>query len=118
MARKSIEHVSGMPGDEESMLGACPFCKVRYNTKNAEILESSRENHLLHVECSRCKSAVISFVFQGPSGLSSMGFTTDLTKADIFHFKKLKKLDLNEVIDLHFILKGIRTGQKLKERVG
>lgn len=115
---RPIPQPEGNPESTERFIGACPFCRSKYDIEDSDILESSGENYLLHIECSKCRSSIISFVFQGPVGASAMGFVTDLTRDDVVKFQKKSRLELNELIDLHFYLEKLGTGQKINKEVG
>jgi len=84
----------------------CPVCSTHYNSLCTRILEEKENTHLIHMECLKCGTSVVALVMLEGVGLNSVGLITDLTSQDVLKFKNSEFITLDDVIDLHLLLKN------------
>lgn len=94
-------------GGDIRLLSSCPLCGEKYGRDAASIIEERKNAFLIHVQCSKCKSSIVSSMTLGQLGTSSMGLITDLTSQDVSKFRKMNPIDADEVLDVHH---GLRSG--------
>ncbi len=82
----------------------CPACNCFYNPVKMKIIEESNEAHLVHMVCEKCGTQLLALVFTGLSSISSQGLVTELTSEEVKKFKSTSKVEIDDVIDLHFLL--------------
>ena len=92
-------------GEDLRLLSSCPVCGERYQQQCASIIEEQKDLFLIHVQCLKCKSSVVSTMTTGQVGVSSVGLITDLTSEDVAKFRRQDEISSNEVLDLHTFLK-------------
>lgn len=84
----------------------CPNCNSHYNPLDTRVLEEKDNTHLIHLECTECGSSVVALVMTGGLGVTSIGLITDLTPGDVLKFKNSELVSLDDVIEMHSILKN------------
>lgn len=101
-------------GGDIRLLSSCPLCGEKYGRDAASIIEERKNAFLIHVQCGKCKSSIVSAMTTGQIGVSSMGLITDLTSEDVLKFRKRTPMTADEVLDVHHALKRgeIQLGSK------
>jgi len=84
----------------------CPVCDSHYNSISTQIIEEKDNNHLIHLECTKCGSSVLALVMTGGLGVTSVGLITDLTSSDVLRFKDSDNISLDDVIEIHSLVQG------------
>ena len=92
--------------DNNTPITHCPVCHLRYDPLEAKILDEAEANHLVHVKCRNCQSAIVAVLLTNQLGVSSIGLITDLSSEDVLRFKNNAPISADEVIEAHeFIVK-------------
>ncbi len=95
------------PFDEGlKVVSACPVCKRRYDPVEARILMEKNDTHLLHMKCQSCSSSVLAVLMSNSAGMSSVGLVTDLSADEVMYFKNAQKVEYDDVITLHKLMKN------------
>lgn len=81
------------------LISRCPLCQARYQPFQANIVEERDDAQLVHIQCRKCKSAVVALIMQGQLGLSSVGLITDLTSDDVQVFKDADPIEEDTVFE-------------------
>lgn len=88
------------------LVSYCPVCETRYNPMEARMLGQDGETHLLHVQCRKCSSSILSLVLVNEAGASSVGLLTDLSYEDVIRFRSNSAVSLDDVIEVHTYLEN------------
>jgi transcription elongation factor Elf1 len=91
-------------GESLRLVSSCPLCGAKYTQECASIIEENKSAFLIHVQCQKCQSSVVSTMTRGQVGVSSVGLITDLTSDDVAKFHREQPLDSEDVLDLHDFL--------------
>ena len=68
----------------------------------SEVLNETEGTHLLHLHCENCQNAVLALVLSSPSGLTSLGIVTDLSKNDLARLRQFQtELTVDDLLDFH-----------------
>lgn len=97
--------ISSSPLDNLRLISYCPLCNAHYNPAEAKILEQKDGAHLIHVECTVCRSSIVAVVIMGGMGISSVGLITDLTSQDVLRFKNTRPINEDDVIEAYRALR-------------
>jgi len=95
---------SHLPSDGLKLLSYCPLCDTSFNPLRARVLEERDDAHLVHIQCSKCGSAIVALILNSVVGITSVGLLTDLTSDDVMHFKDESALTSDEVLTFHKII--------------
>lgn len=98
-----------MPDFSEKGLRAlisCPLCHTHYHPLFRKIIEENEEAHLFHLECAKCGSQVLALVTTDWPTPSSIGLVTELKSEEVKKFQNSRGVEINDIIDIHFILKN------------
>lgn len=79
----------------------CPLCSHNYETGKVIVLEEYSDNHLVHMTCSYCESAILHMVMISPLGVNSIGIITDLSAPEVANLKKQSKISENDLLEFH-----------------
>ncbi len=93
-------------GGDMRLLSACPLCGEKYGKHAASIIEERKNAFLIHVQCGKCKSSIVSAMVTGQIGVSSMGLITDLTSEDVVKFRAVPAVIADEVLDVHHAVRA------------
>lgn len=103
------------------LISFCPVCETRYNSTEARLLGEQAETHFLHVQCRKCKHAVLALVVVNQVGASSVGLLTDLSYDDLVRMKTGQKVSVDDVIEVHQWFKSVNSefelGRGFQEQV-
>lgn len=86
------------------VISVCPSCGAKYNITQAKILEERENGHLLHIQCKKCKSSVVSLILSNNYGVSSVSLVTDLSSEDVLKFKDREPVTPDDILDVHMFL--------------
>lgn len=87
------------------LISFCPLCQSKQSAMEVNVLEQTGENHLIHLRCQNCQTAILVLVTLTPLGLNSVGMITDLSVIDAKKFKEAESLEYDEIIDLPLLFK-------------
>ncbi len=90
--------------DNNTPITHCPVCHLRYDPLEAKILDEVDANHLVHIKCRHCQSAIVAVLLTNQLGVSSIGLITDLDSDDVLKFKDQPTISCDEVIEAHEFL--------------
>lgn len=82
----------------------CPLCESNFNPAETNILGEKSDSHLLHIQCSNCRNAIIALVLISSVGVSSVGVVTDLGFQEVQRLKSERTVSTDDVIDAHHLL--------------
>jgi len=85
---------------------SCPLCETPYHPLLRKIIEENEEAHLFHLECEKCGSQVLALVTTDWPTPISVGLVTELKSEEVKKFKNSRAVEIDDLIDLHFILKN------------
>lgn len=88
------------------ILISCPFCHTPYHSFSRKIIEENEEAHLFHLECVKCGSQVLALETTDWPTPVSVGLITELKSSEVKKFQNGPAVEINDLIDLHFILKN------------
>jgi len=86
-------------------IGRCPLCNINYKQENAELFGQNETSNLVHITCHKCKINFVVAIFLLGQGISTVGALTDLNLTDIKKIYMQEPINVNEMIDLHILLK-------------
>lgn len=86
------------------LIASCPACRQVYNPVRMKIIEESEEAHLVHISCERCGTRILALLVDGLSYSASHGLVTELSSEEVKKFKDTSKVEIDDVIDLHYLL--------------
>jgi len=86
-------------------IGNCPLCNAKYKQGNAELFDKNETANLVHIICHKCKINFVAAIFLLGQGISTVGALTDLNLADIKKVHGQDSVTVDEVIELHNLLK-------------
>lgn len=85
----------------------CPLCRKKYDALEAHVITSEEGVELVHVECRRCRGAIVATVVSSQSGMMTvMGIVTDLSSHDLFRLRGKEPVTSNEVLALRASLRS------------
>ena len=87
------------------IISFCPLCKAKQENVAVSILETTEVARLIHLECQKCRSAILALVIMSPSGMNSLGMITDLSAGEALKFKENPSLEVDEILAFHNLLK-------------
>lgn len=90
------------------LIAYCPLCNQRYNPQEAKVIDKEENACLIHVRCRKCYSSIVAVLLSTGFGISSAGLITDLNSDDLIKFKDAKSVTVDDVIDFHVALEGVK----------
>src|SRR3989338_9640434 len=90
----------------------CPICGYKYNLANTKIIESEQDEALgearllIHSDCAKCKSSVMFNIDIAGPEVWSAAMVTDLTGKDTSIFNSKAALSVDDVLNIHTMLKS------------
>lgn len=91
------EHFAGM--------ATCPLCRKKYDPLEARIIMGDDGAELVHVECQRCRGAIIAKISGSHRGATSMiGIVTDLSSRDLLRLQSKTAIDADDVVSLYTLV--------------
>ncbi len=93
-------------GQEQlKIISNCPVCSHRHLPEQIQLLTERANSHLLYIQCQKCQSRVVVFVSTNQSGISTLGFITDLNQEEVMEFSRKKAISSDEVLEWYQGLK-------------
>lgn len=88
---------------EEGMrlVAHCPLCEAKLNPIRAEVVDERDDLNVMHVQCSKCKGALLVILVQTNVGVNSVVMVSDLSYHDVCSFRRKGSLSADQVIDIH-----------------
>lgn len=97
----SKKYPVNLPSDIIKLLSYCPLCELSSRPLQAKLLEVKDEAYLIHLQCSRCQSAIIATIMPQNYGLTSIGLITDLNSDEVVHFIDANRISADDVLNFH-----------------
>lgn len=88
------------------LVSFCPICDSRYTLTEARILGTQGETRLMHVQCRKCRNAILSLVLVNNLGASSVGLLTDLSYDDVVRVNAAEMITVDDVMAVHETLRA------------
>jgi len=86
------------------LMAQCPLCQARYAPSQAKVIAEKEDAYLLHVPCSKCKSAVVALIFSNMFGVNSVGVLTDLTSDEVLKSER-RIISADDVLSFYEAIK-------------
>lgn len=80
---------------------SCPNCVQKYDQAKVNVLNSGKDNIIIHITCPNCKTSVISNISVNNMRVVAVGMLTDLSKEDLFLLRKSQIVNIDDVIEMH-----------------
>ncbi len=93
-------HSAGSTGAAK-LVPFCPVCETQYGSASVAALGKEGETELVHLTCRSCSTGVLAVILNGESGSSSVGVVTDLTVEDARRFRRSRRVNTDDVIEVH-----------------
>ncbi len=97
-------HLSHFLEEHFHGVASCPLCKKKYDPLEARIVVTEDGSELVHVECQRCRGAILAAVTNADAGTSVVGVVTDLSPDDLFRLRAREPVTSDDVLALHAAL--------------
>ncbi|MBI4281813.1 hypothetical protein HY625_03260 [Candidatus Uhrbacteria bacterium] len=94
-------HLSHFLEEHFHGVASCPLCKKKYDPLEARIVVAEDGSELVHVECQRCRGAILAAVTNADVGMSVVGVVTDLSPDDLFRLRAREPVTSDDVLALH-----------------
>ncbi len=105
MTKRPSHSTESSSTHSEATLGTqCPMCATEYTQDDMRVLEQRGGTKLLHITCSTCHHAMLTFVMTSQLGTSSIGMLTDLSMQDVTRLRRRAPLDEDAVLAMHTVL--------------
>lgn len=83
------------------LISQCPACRQAYREEDFAFLGEEAGTQWFHASCGQCFHQMMAFVLEMGGLVSSIGMSTDATKADAQRFLELPSLQADECIAIH-----------------
>ena len=83
------------------LIKECPLCSHNYEVNKVVVLEEYKNNHLVHVTCSECNSAILHMIIKTQLGMNAIGIITDLSATEVATLKKRSTINEDELLEFH-----------------
>ena len=108
----SIFYNSGMGKNKQTssrfkgiqIVQICPLCNTNYNERNTHVIEGGRTTNVVHMTCSKCRSAVMALIIESGAGISSVGMVTDMNHDDVLRLRQEDPVSADDCLHLHTLL--------------
>lgn len=91
----------------------CPICKAEYGLNSSEVLDRKEGVASIYLSCPKCLSSLLVTVTFGSSGgILVAAMLTDLKLEDIKKFKKVNPISVDDVIEIHKELEGLKSRKR------
>lgn len=84
--------------DAMKFVGRCPICNAEYPVESAKLFARKDSANMVHINCSKCGSAVMFMIMVIGHGLSSVGMVTDLSFEDAKRLYGADEITLDEAL--------------------
>jgi hypothetical protein len=103
-----------MPLENLKPLMQCSVCNKPFQPAKVLVLSEENDRSMLHLHCEECGVASLVSVSAGMTGVASVGMLTDLTADDAREMFGKAPISVDQVIEMHNLLKRTHGGiQKL-----
>jgi len=92
--------------DALKLVGRCPICNAEYAMGSAKLFAKKDSASLVHVNCTKCQSAVMFMIMIMGQGLSSVGMITDLSFEDAKRLYGSEEITLDEALAAYTDIKN------------
>lgn len=83
------------------LVSSCPLCDAKLSSAKAQLIEERDDMSLVHIQCTKCKTALLVVVVNTQMGVSSVVLITDLSFEDVLTFREVPGVTADDVIALH-----------------
>ena len=100
-----MKHTSHFLEEHFHAVVACPLCRTKYDPLEARIITADDGVELVHVECQRCRGAIVATITGEAEGATSMiGIVTDLSSRDLFRLRAREPITADDVLSSYTLL--------------
>lgn len=87
--------------EDVKLVSYCPVCDIDFKPLKLRIIANKEKVDIIHTQCNKCNSYILSLILKNHQGISSIGVITDLDYQDASKFINKKKLTTDNIINIH-----------------